>query len=242
MLRSVHRSRKIGVMCGRYVLISAGEVIAGHFNLERIPIVQASYNIAPTRMVRVVRVSDDGRRECVFMRWGFIPAWARSLTAVGMLNNARAESIATKPAFRGAYKKRRCIIPADGYFEWDEKVKPHQPYYFRLASGELAGLAGLWETWRSADGEVIDSFAVVTREANDQTRAVHDRMPQLLAPTEYTTWLEAPDPGPLLVAPVSLSVRFHPVARGVNRVAQDEAANIAVADVEDPRPRQGSLL
>jgi putative SOS response-associated peptidase YedK len=229
-------------MCGRYILLSSGEVIAEHFALDRVPIVQASYNIGPTRIVPVIRVNAEGKRECVFMRWGFIPAWAKSPTAVGMLNNARAESVATKPAFRAATRKRRLIVPVDGYYEWDEKVKPHQPYFFRGESGGLMGLAGLWETWRSADGEVIDSFAVITRDANDQTRVVHDRMPKLLAPTEYGSWLETDDPSALLAAPVSLSVRFHPVSRAMNRVAQDSAANIEVADVIEPTPKQGSLL
>ena len=136
-------------------------------------------------------------------------------------------------------------MPADGYYEWDEKVKPHRPHYFQRAElGGLLGFAGLWETWRGPDGQQIDSVAIITRDADAATRPVHDRMPRLLAPAEYEVWLEAANvvlAAAVLDRPITIAVRHHPVSARVNRVAQDDAANIAGVRVEaandaDPPP------
>lgn len=232
-------------MCGRYALTVTAEQIAETFGLLAVPAFRPSWNIAPTALVPVVRAAADGGRECVLLRWGFIPAWAKSPTQVPLLNNARAESLAEKPAFRGAWKRRRCVVPADGWYEWDEKVEPRQPHYFHRADGRLAALAALWETWRSPDGELIDSFAVVTRDANAQTRAVHDRMPKLLRDDEIEPWLFAPEPAELLHAPVTVPLAFHRVSRLVNSVRNDSARNIEPAAdpvQETPPPRQSSLF
>lgn len=232
-------------MCGRYALTVTAEQIAETFALLTVPAFRPSWNIAPSALVPVVRTAADGGRECVLLRWGFIPAWAKSPTAVPMLNNARAESLAAKPAFRAAWKQRRCVVPADGWYEWDEKVAPRQPYYFARADGRLAALAGLWETWRSPDGELIDSFAIVTRDANEQTRVVHDRMPKLLAPDEIAPWLAADAPLDLLGAPVATPLAIRRVSRAVNNVRNDSAKNIEASteDVQDaPVPQQSSLF
>lgn len=228
-------------MCGRYVLASPAEVLAEHFALARVPIYRASYNVAPTALVPVVRISKEGLRECVSMRWGFIPAWAKSITSVPMINNAREESIAGKPSFRAAYRARRAIVPADGYYEWDEKVTPRQPHYFRLAAGGLLGLAGLWERWRGPDGDTIESFAIVTGAANAQTAPIHDRMPRILAPGDYDRWLRAPDPRVLLAAAPVVRLAIHPVTGRVNRVANDGPENIetgAIAAADGRAKRQ----
>lgn len=227
-------------MCGRYVLASPAAAIADHFRVDAVPEFRPSWNIAPTRHVPVIRARADGTRECVLLRWGFIPAWAKSPTAIPMLNNARAESLAIKPAFRAAWKARRCIVPADGYYEWDEKVQPRQPYYFSRPDGGLLALAGLWETWRSPDGELIDSFAVVTREANAATLAIHDRMPKLLEPDEQQRWLFEPDPADLLAAPVRLPLGSRPVGLRINSVRNDTAENLA--PLAATAPAQGQLF
>jgi putative SOS response-associated peptidase YedK len=227
-------------MCGRYIVVSPGEAIAAHFALDAVPLYRASYNVAPTAFVPVIRLNEQGLRECASLRWGLVPPWAKSLAAVPMLNNARAESIATKPAFRDAYTRRRCIVPADGYFEWDEKVKPHRPHFFRLEAGGLLGMAGLWERWIGPDGKPLESFAIVTQAADAQTAPIHDRMPRLLASGEYAEWLGAPDPAALLARPVALRLASHPVSASVNRVANDSAANIAPDDTS--RPSQGALF
>lgn len=227
-------------MCGRYVLTSPAEAIVEHFRVDAVPEFRPSWNIAPTRYVPVIRARGDGTRECVLLRWGFVPAWAKSPVAIPMLNNARAESLTEKPAFKSAWKARRCIVPADGYYEWDEKVQPRQPHYFSRADGGLLALAGLWETWRSPEGEIIDSFAVVTRDANEATIPVHDRMPKLLEPEEYQRWLFEPEPADLLHAPVRLPVKSRPVSLRINSVRNDSAENLA--PFEEPVPAQGQLF
>lgn len=228
-------------MCGRYVLTTPAQVIADHFAVPAVPAFRASWNIAPTALVPVIRAAADGTRECVLLRWGFVPAWARDPAAMTLLNNARAESLAEKPAFRTAWRKRRCVIPANGWYEWDEKVQPRQPHYFDPVDGRLAAMAGLWESWRSADGEVLDTFAIVTRAANADTAAVHDRMPRLLDPDEMARWLDPrAEPLDLLGSPVTVPVRTRPVGLGVNSVRNDSARNVEPVTIV--APAQGSLF
>ena len=176
-------------MCGRYTLRTAAEEIAAAFGVEEMPAVEARYNIAPTQSVLSIRQSPGGR-EARWLKWGLIPSWAKDTAMGARLINARSETVAEKPAFREAFKQRRCLIPADGFYEWQRRDGKKQPFYFRLRDERPFGFAGLWEKWRSPEGEVIESCAILTTEANELLRPVHDRMPVILHPEDYQLWLE----------------------------------------------------
>jgi putative SOS response-associated peptidase YedK len=185
----------------------------------------ASFNVAPTQQILAIRIQDDAKAFAT-MRWGLIPSWAKDKKMPFI--NARGETVAEKPAFRSAFKKRRCLIVADGYYEWKAlEAKRKQPYYFRLKSNEPIAFAGLWETW-SGDGEPIESCAIITTEANDLSRAIHDRMPVILRGDEAEAWLD-PDVEdakalvPLLRPfPAEEMVAF-PVSTRVNKVSDNDA-------------------
>jgi putative SOS response-associated peptidase YedK len=148
--------------------------------------VPPNYNVAPTHQVPVVR-DYNGTREGVLMRWGLIPSWAKDKKAMQI--NARGETVATKPMFRSAFKKRRCLIIADGYYEWKKEGKAKRPYLYRLKDDRPFAFAGMWEHWEH-DGEAIDSCTIITTTANELARAVHDRMPVLLGPEVWEPWLD----------------------------------------------------
>lgn len=158
------------------------------------------YNIAPTQSVAIVRPDESGRRSCAFARWGLIPSWSKDPKQVGMLINARAETVAEKPAFRSAFKKRRCLVLADGYYEWQALGKKKQPYFIHRPDDAVFGFAGLWETWHGGDGPPVESCTIITTAANDGIGHVHDRMPVILDPREWDSWLApAADPAALQV-------------------------------------------
>jgi len=217
-------------MCGRYVLASPGEAIAEHFRLAAAPDVAPHYNIAPTQIAPVIRATKEGARELVAMRWGFVPAWADDVSIGTRMINARAETVAAKPAFRAAFRHRRCLIPANGFYEWKPAGKRKQPYFCRLAGQPLFAMAGLWEEWRSPDGEVVRTYTVITTDANAEMRALHDRMPAILLPDAYATWLAAPDPSPLLAPLAGARLDAYPVGLRVNNVRNDDAALLESAE------------
>ena len=158
------------------------------------------YNIAPTQQVPVVRYnSQRGARELVMMRWGLIPSWADDPAIGNRMINARSETLATKPAFREAYKARRCLVVADGFFEWQRHAHRKQPYYITRADGEPIGFAGLWERWRRGD-ETIESCTIVTTDANELVRPLHDRMPVIVDRDDYRTWLDPDERDPQRLA------------------------------------------
>jgi putative SOS response-associated peptidase YedK len=177
-------------MCGRFTLRTRASVLSEHFACD-IPDLQRRYNVAPTQMVASVRGdADSPQREFLMLRWGLIPTWAKDVSIGSRMINARAETVADKPAFRTAFRRRRCIVLADGYFEWAKRGRVKQPYYFRMRDDRPFGLAGLWEVWRDKSTEnVIQSCAVITTEANELSHPIHDRMPAILAPDDYETWL-----------------------------------------------------
>jgi putative SOS response-associated peptidase YedK len=179
-------------MCGRFVLMTPGKELAEQFRCDEFADLGPRYNIAPTQLVAIVRFNrETRRRECELLKWGLIPSWSEDPSIGPRLINARAESAGTKPAFRSAFKYRRCLVVADGFYEWkklDNKRK--QPYLFRLSSGKPFAFAGLWERWSSPDGQVTESCAVLTTDSNDLLRSVHDRMPVILKPDDYTVWLD----------------------------------------------------
>ena len=177
-------------MCGRFTLKTRPEVLAEHFGLPEVPGFEPRFNIAPTQPVAIVRaLPETGGRELSRLRWGLIPSWADD-PAIGLrLINARAETAAEKPAFRAAFRQRRCLVLADGFFEWAKSGGGKQPYHFRLKDGGPFAFAGLWELWSKGE-EPIESCTLLTTEANDMVGPVHDRMPVLLEPEAYGRWLD----------------------------------------------------
>ncbi len=193
-------------MCGRFSLHSSPEVVALQFGLSQAPDFAPRYNIAPAARALVVR--PEG---AALAHWGLR----------GSMHNARAETLAARPSFRNAYRRQRCLVPANGFFEWKRSGALRQPYYVRPAAAELFALAGLWEAW-----EGRDCFTIVTTQANAALGAIHDRMPVILAREDYAGWLrgeEALARGLLRPAPES-ALRFHPVGAGVNRAASESPA------------------
>lgn len=238
-------------MCGRYTLISNPEAIRRLFELpdfdERL--VVPRYNIAPTQPVVVVRGGERGR-ELVPMRWGFIPSWAKEHKSLPLMLNARAEGIAEKPAFRNAFRRRRCLVPASGFYEWQKRGKGKQPFAVRPGASELVAFAGIWETWFGNDGSEIDTAAIVTTACNECVRALHDRMPATVDPQDFAAWLSADTDlahaqALLRPAPEELFV-CAPVSTRVNAVANDDPGlweEIVEAAIPAPeQPRQPDLF
>jgi putative SOS response-associated peptidase YedK len=178
-------------MCGRFTLRTPARDLVEVFELLREPELSPRYNIAPTQNVAVIR--QDGKiRQLSLMRWGLVPTWSKDPKAGPPLINARSETIATKPSFRTAFKRRRCLIPSDGFYEWQKKAdaKTKIPHYIRMAKDCAFAFAGLWETWRGADGSALASCTIVTTEANDLMRPLHDRMPVILPEESFAQWLD----------------------------------------------------
>jgi len=217
-------------MCGRFTLTTNLGAIAKRFGVARfLEEVGPRYNIAPTQTVIVV--SDDGTRSLTEMRWGLIPAWAKDPTIGNRMINARAETVATKPAFRVALRKRRCLIPADGFYEWQQVSRRKQPVYIVLKSREPFSFAGLWEIWISPDGEEVQSCTIITTEANELLKPVHDRMPVILTREAEAVWLDPliQDPErllPLLMPYPAEEMEAYPVSTKVNSPANEGPACI----------------
>lgn len=182
------------------------EAIAKVFDLALVPMLEPRYNIAPTQLVPTVLRSPEQNDERQFqmLRWGLIPSWAKDLAMGARLINARAETAAEKPSFRAAFRHRRCLVVADGFYEWQRQEGKKQPFYFRLQDGQPFGFAGLWERWEAPDGETIESCTILTTEANELLRPIHDRMPVILDPKDYDLWL---DPGVQKAEPLQQLLR-----------------------------------
>lgn len=220
-------------MCGRFTLHARLNLLLQQFALEAGPELAPRYNIAPTQMVPIVRCDLPGHREISLMRWGLIPAWAKDPSIGNRLINARAETVATKPAFRAAFKRRRCLVPADGYYEWQKIGKTKQPYYIRLPDGGPFALAGLWESWHEEQEGGQRTFTLITTDANDATRGIHDRMPVILSPDDYAVWLDPEfqlrEPLEALLRPYDAGpMRIDPVSTRVNSPKHDDPECIAI--------------
>jgi putative SOS response-associated peptidase YedK len=217
-------------MCGRYSLHSHPSVIALQFGLAHAPEVGARYNIAPGTLVLAIRADTQHARHASLLAWGLIPAWAKDPAIGNRLINARAETIHEKPSFRSAFRRRRCIVPANGYYEWMATGARKQPYYIRPANDELFGFAGLYERWNGPDGP-LESCTIITTDANELTRPIHTRMPVILPVESYAHWLDADNPdsnallGMLKPAP-SERMTAYPVSLRVNNVRNDAPALI----------------
>lgn len=205
-------------MCGRYAQFRSVEAIKAAFGTTGpLSNLAPNWNVAPGQAAPVVRRHPEtGERRLDTLRWGLLPHWARDPKAVRQPINACAETVATSPLFRDAFARRRCIVPADAFYEWKPAPGGKQPYAIATRSGEMLGLAGLWEGWRGEGGEVIRSFAIITTDANATLRHLHDRMPVILPPEAWAAWLEGDRPGDLLrPAPEDL-LRIWPVSAAVN--------------------------
>jgi putative SOS response-associated peptidase YedK len=217
-------------MCGRYSLTTPVEALRRLFRFEQLPNLAPRYNIAPTQLAPVVRASATGR-EIVNLRWGLVPAWAKEIAGPPLIN-ARAESVAEKPSFRNAFAKRRCLVPTDGFYEWEEVRKGvKQPWRIVRRDGEPYAFAGLWESWRAPDGTNLESFTILTTAASSELAPLHDRMPVILATNDHGRWLDEAAPRDELQALLkpfpSNQLRAYPVSTRVNKVANDDPGCIA---------------
>ena len=216
-------------MCGRYSITTPLEAMLRLFRLSGpLPNIQARYNVAPTQDAPVVRFSADAEeRELAMLRWGLIPSWAKEARIGYKMINARAETVAQKPAFRNAFRHRRCLVPADGFYEWRKLGNDKQPYRITLADGGPFAFAGLWERWQGPDGEAVDSFTIITTEANPLLRPIHDRMPVIIDPAARDMWLnigsEVAEAAQQLLRPYpAAAMMAYPVSRRVNKPSNDD--------------------
>jgi putative SOS response-associated peptidase YedK len=244
-------------MCGRYELHSHPAAIALAFGLAQPPDVHARYNIAPMTDVGIVRNNAEGSREFVRMRWGLVPRWAKDPSIGNRMINARGETLAEKVSFRMAYQRHRCLLPADGFYEWAAvragDATRKQPMHIGMKDGSLFALGGLFERWLSPEGEVLDTCTIVTTFANELLVPVHERMPMIVAPADYARWLD-PANGDVadLIAPYpSAEMAYYPVSTRVNSVRHDDEKLIEPSTATEgaeasheppPEPEQESLF
>jgi putative SOS response-associated peptidase YedK len=176
-------------MCGRFVITSEPEALRRLLGYKQQPNFPPRYNIAPTQPIPLVRL-EQGERHFALARWGLIPSWVKNPKEFALLINARLEGVVDKPSFRAAMKRRRCLIPADGFYEWKKEGKTKRPYFIRARSREPFAFAGLWETWTDRDGGEIETAAIVTCAANKTLAPIHDRMPVIVPPENFDAWLD----------------------------------------------------
>jgi putative SOS response-associated peptidase YedK len=218
-------------MCGRFVITSAPEAIRRLLRYEEHPNFPPRYNVAPTQPIPIVRL-DHGVRGFALVRWGLIPGWVKDPKQFSLVINARLEGIESKPAFRAAIVRRRCLIPTDGFYEWKKEGKARRPYFVRARDGQPFAFAGVWETWFDRDGGKLESAAIVVCPPNATIAPIHDRMPAIVSPDDFEAWLDvdAVDPagaaallGP---APDDL-LEAYEVSPRVNKHSNDGPENIA---------------
>jgi len=215
-------------MCGRFALKTPPARLATHFDLAEVEDFLPRYNIPPGTDIPVIRHSPEGKRVLHLLHWGLVPHWAKDSSIGNKLNNARGESVAEKPSFREAFKRRRCLIPADGFYEWKAEGKLKQPYYISLNSGDPMAMGGLWESWRTPDGKILRTCCIITTGSNAVMAPIHDRMPVIIAPDDWKAWLEGPvDEVVRMVQPYNPSEMLAwAVNRRVSKTADDDAGLI----------------
>lgn len=234
-------------MCGRMTLTRSGDEIAAYFALLSAEAASQNanggprpprYNIAPTQDLGTVVIDPDGVRRFEWKRWGLVPSWAKEIQVGARLFNARSETAAQKPAFRSAFRDRRCLVPADGFYEWLPRNRGHAPFYFEPAAAPLLALAGLHESWIGPGGEVVDSCTILTTDANADVSDVHHRMPVLVPPAQFSAWLDPATPRAALEAlcapALAGSLRSRPVDRFVNDARRDDPRCL---DAPPPAPQ-----
>jgi putative SOS response-associated peptidase YedK len=215
-------------MCSRYFLDADGNVIAYTFTVPLHDRVKKRYNIAPTQESPVVRIAANGEREMAMLRWGLVPFWAQELSFGTKAINARSETAEEKPAFRNAFRKRRCVVPATGYFEWKGEPGKKQAYAITAPDQPVFGMAGLWETWKSPTGDTVETYAILTTDANAEMAAVHDRMPVILLAADVQSWLTGkPDEVRSLMKPYAAPLAIRPIGKLVGNPRNDTPAVLA---------------
>ena len=176
-------------MCGRYTVTSPPEALRTLFGYEEEPNFPPRYNVAPAQPIAIVRLVED-QRHFALVRWGLLPSWVKDPKTFALLINARGETVLEKPAFRAAMKRRRCLIPADGFYEWQEEGGRKRPFFIHAKSGAPLAFAGLWETWIGPNGEELETAAIVTTRANRTLAPIHERMPVIVPPEAFDLWLD----------------------------------------------------
>ena len=217
-------------MCGRFTLRTPQQVLVSQFAVETQTTLFPRFNIAPSQPVAVVRAVADSvgaKRELVKLRWGLVPSWAQDPAVGNQMINARVETAATKPAFRSAMRNRRCLIPVDGFYEWKKVGKQKQPYFIHLADDKPFAFAGLWEQWSDPEGRPLETCTILTTDANPLLRPLHDRMPVIVEPGDYATWLDPAQTDPSQLRPMFASLTANqlvmsPVSTLVNSPANDD--------------------
>jgi putative SOS response-associated peptidase YedK len=214
-------------MCGRFVLMTPSKSLAAHFCVSEEPSLEPHYNIAPSQRIAAVRF-DPGKpgREVVLLKWGLVPSWAKDLTIGSRLINARSETVADKPVFRSAFRRRRCLIPADGFYEWKKLEGGKRPYFLSMANARVFAFAGLWEHRSDPNGESIESCCILTTDANELVTPIHDRMPVILPESDYDRWLDPSVNRPELLMGLlrpypAEAMAAYPVGTKVNRAEYD---------------------
>lgn len=213
-------------MCGRYTIKTSAKELANLFGELPFPDFEPRYNVAPTQPVMCVR-RQDADLQAVMMRWGLVPSWAKDVSIGNKMINARAETVAEKPSYRAAFKRRRCLVVADGFYEWKKlSGRGKQPWYFTLQDDGPFAFAGLWESWQSPDGSELETCTLITGEPNNLVKPVHDRMPVILPPECYELWMDPQVEGgaqlvSLLVPYPAAEMKAHPVSDAVNSPRND---------------------
>jgi putative SOS response-associated peptidase YedK len=224
-------------MCGRFVITSPPAALRQIFGYIEQPNFPPRHNIAPTQPIPVI-IAENGVRHFRLMRWGLLPAWVKDIRKFTLLINARAETVQEKPAFKNAIRRRRCLIPADGYYEWRLFEKRKRPYFIHRRDGRPMGLAGLAETWAGPNGEELDTVAIVTAPASADLALLHHRVPVTIAARDFDRWLDcrandAEAVMELLTSPGQGEFAWHEVSTRVNRVANDDAQLILPITAEE---------
>lgn len=224
-------------MCGRYVISSAPEAIRRLFNYGELPNFPPRFNVAPTQPVPVI-VLENGIRQFRLMRWGFLPSWVKDPRKFALVINARSETVLEKPSFRNAMKRRRCLLPADGYYEWQTTSASKRPFFIQRRDGAPVGFAGVTETWIGPNGEELDTVAIITAAAPAEMAVLHDRVPVTIDPQDFDLWLDGDAVSAelamaMVVAPPPGTFVWHEVSTAVNRVANDSADLILPFSADD---------
>lgn len=211
-------------MCGRFALKAPPAELIARFGLDECADLKPRYNIPPGTDIAAIRRSPEGKRVLHLLRWGLVPHWANDPAIGNRLNNARGETVADKPSFRGAFQHRRCLIPADGFYEWKAEGKTKQPYYISLKTGKPLAMAGLWESWRAPDGSILRTCCVVTTGPNEIMAPIHDRMPVIIGPEQWASWLSGtPEEAQALIRPYHQEgMQAWAVDRRVSRAKDDD--------------------
>ena len=228
-------------MCGRFALARSPDEVTRLFDLAECADFTPRYNIAPTTDIPVIRRSPTNQNVLHLLRWGLVPHWSKDLTIGSRLINARSESLTEKPSFRSAFARRRCLIPADGFYEWDRQGSVKQPYYFADANGELLTFGGLWESWTAPDGSLLRTTCIITTQSTGEVALIHDRMPLIIRRNDVDNWLQGSvtEAQVLLKPDPFLKLRSWPVSHNVNRV-QEEGPELIEPILSAVPPPQGT--